>query len=255
MQIDPRTVEQLIQLQSLNPLNLQQSSSERVTGDTDGSLFDILLQELMLAEQGEKSSPETESNADTQSLLASLQGYLYSAGIDSGESLDGVFAEMLPNYLTAAAAETVGDVPGQESEGIADLQSLIAQASARYGVPESLIKAVIATESSFNPQAVSSAGAKGLMQLMDATAKGLGVSDPFDPAQNIDGGTKYLSYQIHRYGGDIKTALAAYNAGPGRLQRLGISNDEQLMEKFHLLPQETQGYIAKIMRAQAKYEA
>jgi hypothetical protein len=256
MQIDPRTVEQLIQLQSLNPLNLQQSSSERVTGDTDGSLFDILLQEMMLAEQGERSLPETGSSVDTQALLASLQGYLYSAGIDGGDSLDAAsFAELLPNYLTAAAAETVGDVPGQATEVTADLQSLIAEASSRYGVPESLIKAVIATESSFNPQAVSSAGAKGLMQLMDATAKGLGVSDPFDPAQNIDGGTKYLSYQIHRYGGDIKTALAAYNAGPGRLQRLGISNDEQLMEKFHLLPQETQGYIAKIMRAQAKYEA
>lgn len=247
MQIDPRTMEQLIQLQSLNPLNLQQSSSERAAGDTDGSLFDILLQELMLAEQGKKSSTEANGvSTDTQALLASFQGYLYSDGIDAGESLDA---------LMAAAAESAGEVSGQAGEVTEDLQSLIAQASTRYGVPESLIKAVIATESSFNPQAVSSAGAKGLMQLMDATAKGLGVSDPFDPAQNIDGGTKYLSYQIHRYGGDIKTALAAYNAGPGRLSRLGISNDEQLMEKFHLLPQETQGYIAKIMRAQAKYEA
>ncbi|MCK8487867.1 lytic transglycosylase domain-containing protein [Paenibacillus sp. MBLB2552] len=254
MQIDPRTMGQLIQLQSLNQLDLQGTSAQRASSDMDGSLFDILLQEMMLAEQDANVSADS-AGTDARSVLESLQRYLYSAGSNDSDTLDDLFSEVFSNSEAVTAMRRQENSTVLPSESPADLQSLITQASARYGVPESLIKAVIATESSFNSQAVSSAGAKGLMQLMDGTARGLGVSNPFDPAQNIDGGTKYLSYQINRYGGDVKTALAAYNAGPGRLQRLGIGNDEQLMEKFRLLPQETQGYIAKIMRAQAKFEA
>ncbi|UQZ32911.1 lytic transglycosylase [Paenibacillus sp. PK3_47] len=134
-----------------------------------------------------------------------------------------------------------------------DYEELIQTASSKYGVPADLIKAVIDTESSFNPNVVSSAGAKGLMQLMDGTANGLGVSDPFDPAQSIDGGVRYLSYQLKRYDGEEKMALAAYNAGPGRVNKLGVSSDEELMEKLSLLPKETQAYIAKIERARAEY--
>lgn len=120
-------------------------------------------------------------------------------------------------------------------------------------MPVSLIKAVIDAESSFNPNAVSSAGAKGLMQLMDGTARGLGVSNPFDPAQNIEGGTKYLSNLIQRFGGEMAMVLAAYNAGPTRVAGLGVSSDEELMSVAHELPKETQAYISKVMNAQSKY--
>jgi len=134
-----------------------------------------------------------------------------------------------------------------------DYEELIQQASSKYGIPVDLIKAVIDTESSFNPNVVSSAGAKGLMQLMDGTARGLGVSDPFDPAQSIDGGVRYLSYQMKRFDGQEKMALAAYNAGPGRVLKLGVSNDEELMSQLEKLPKETQAYISKIERARDKY--
>lgn len=132
-------------------------------------------------------------------------------------------------------------------------EELITTAGERYGVPVSLIKAVIDAESSFNPNAVSSAGAKGLMQLMDGTARGLGVSNPFDPAENIEGGTKYLSNLIQRFGGEVAMALAAYNAGPTRIAGLGVSSDEELMSMAHVLPEETQAYIGKVMNAQSKY--
>ena len=135
-----------------------------------------------------------------------------------------------------------------------DYNDLISAASQKYGVSEALIKAVIDTESSFRPDAVSSAGAKGLMQLMDGTARGLGVTDSFDPAQNIDAGTRYLSHQLKAFGGEVGLALAAYNAGPTRISKLGITSDEQLMNQLHVLPQETSQYIAKVQNARSKYE-
>lgn len=101
--------------------------------------------------------------------------------------------------------------------------SLIREASETYDIPFEFIKAVIKVESAFNPRAVSRAGAQGLMQLMPRTAESLGVDDPFDPRQNIFGGTLYLRQLSDRYGGDINLVLSGYNAGPGAVaERQGI---------------------------------
>ena len=96
---------------------------------------------------------------------------------------------------------------------------IIREASRSYKVPFSFIKGVIRVESNFNPQAVSVAGAQGLMQLMPRTAIGLNVTDPFDPRQNIFGGTKMLRQLTDKYKGDINLIMAAYNAGPGNVKR------------------------------------
>lgn len=126
----------------------------------------------------------------------------------------------------------------------APIDQIVAKASHRYGVDADLIKAVIKAESNFNPRAVSHAGAQGLMQLMPATARGLGVGNPFDPEQNIMGGTRFLRDLLERYSGDLDSALAAYNWGPGNVDR-----------RPDRLPRETRDYLVKVKQYYAAFTA
>jgi soluble lytic murein transglycosylase-like protein len=218
MSIDPRTIKQLLQLQILSKLNLTSNDSTTSSQDSSEASFDDLLQTILGQSLSAQPTIGGQTNA-AASLLASGNFAFYPPSLSGPSSYD----------------------------------PLIEQASNQYGVDSSLIKAVIDAESSFNSHAVSSAGAKGLMQLMDNTGQGLGVTDPFDPQQNVQGGTHFLSDLLKNYNGSEAMALAAYNGGPGRLARLGITNEQQLFEKYNQLPQETQKYVHKVLQLKQSY--
>lgn len=108
-----------------------------------------------------------------------------------------------------------------KSSPIIEYQSIIKQVSGMYSVDPTLVTAIISTESNFDELAISSTGAMGLMQLMPDTATQLGVNNPFDPKENIEGGVKYLRYLIERFDGKIEHAVAAFNCGPTAVEKHG----------------------------------
>jgi hypothetical protein len=117
-----------------------------------------------------------------------------------------------------------------------DIDAAIEQAAARHNVDPSLVRSVVKVESNFNPNAVSRKGAMGLMQLMPSTARSLNVSNPFDPAQNVDAGVRHLRKLLDSYGGNVRLSLAAYNAGSGAVARsAGVPHFR-----------ETQNYVRRI---------
>lgn len=143
---------------------------------------------------------------------------------------------------TPPPAPTQTEIPGPV-RAPKTVESIVDRASRRYGVDPALIKAVIKAESGFNQHAVSPVGAQGLMQLMPGTAGDLGVNNPLDAEENVMGGTKYLKGLLSKYGGELDKALAAYNWGPGNVDRRGIDT----------LPRETRDYLVKVKRYYDSY--
>ena len=157
----------------------------------------------------------------------------------------GAFAAILQAQMAAQGGDSSGDGAPDAPAMVppAQIDSLVNDNAQSQNVDPALIKAIIANESGFNANATSKVGAQGLMQLMPGTAAGLGVTDAYDPAQNVAGGTKYIKGLLDHFNGDVRLAVAAYNAGPGAV------------EKYGGVPPyaETQNYVQNVLSSYAKY--
>jgi soluble lytic murein transglycosylase-like protein len=188
--------------------------------------------------------------AELQSLIAAKQAP------PAPQATASAFASQLATAAAGTGTQAAAPAPaaapaGLQSTGASELPSgtpfaaEITAAAKRHGVDPALLAGLVKQESGFNPNAVSPADARGLTQLMPGTAAGLGVSDPLDPAQALDGGAKYLREQLDAFGGDVARALAAYNAGPGAVQRYGGVPPYA----------ETQNYVRKVQANAADFRA
>lgn len=257
--MDISTLQKFIQLQTLSLLtqSTDNSSSSSTTGTTD---FSSLLTQALTDESTTSNADQSlglfsnltsnstsENNSNTMQLLASLLGNMSSTtqqnnGLGSvlSSSPTSMYSNYINTYNNNAAYTGTEAITGTTTSttSSSNYDRIIAEAADTYGIPEKMIKAVIQQESNFNTKATNSSGAAGLMQLMPATAKSLGVTNVYDPQQNIMAGTKYLKQMLNQFG-DYSTMLAAYNAGPGNVS------------KYNGIPPftETKNYVNKIMNS------
>jgi soluble lytic murein transglycosylase-like protein len=191
-----------------------------------------MMRDALTLQAGQHDTAPAYSASEPENLLRALAVYRGAAGAPPPSSPDTTSETIAPFEMP------VNDVVVPVAEKLTaphSLDDIVGKASRRYNIEPGLIKAVIKAESNFNPSAVSSAGARGLMQLMPGTAGDLGVTDSFDPEQNVMAGTRYLRQMLDRYDGNLDSALAAYNWGPGNVDRKG-----------NFLPRETRAYLVKV---------
>ncbi|MEG0473065.1 MAG: lytic transglycosylase domain-containing protein [Solibacillus sp.] len=227
----------LLELQTMQNLKTQNDTNSSALSSSS-SLFSGLIEEL-IQEQSMTPSDALSGLSDvrsSQNLVTIMQPNGATAGTSTANTYLATFLlngssvpinhSKIDNNEASPLAPYTTDYTGQQAytELLAKAENYsdaISEAAETYHLPKKLIAAVIKQESNFNPNAVSSAGASGLMQLMPTTAKYLGVTDRYNPEQNIMGGAKYLRQMLDQFDNDLPTALAAYNAGPGNVKKYG----------------------------------
>lgn len=218
-------MQRAVQLNSyLNPPKL---SNVDMPKDVDKKSFAEVLKNSK-AQQTDKTGFGTLIKNPSETVKAKILGSAGKFGSLTG--LGNISA-----LTTASASTSIPEVSRNAPK--AQILAMIDKVAKKHGVDQKLVRALVRQESGFNPNATSHCGAQGLMQLMPATAKGLGVTDAYNPVQNVEGGVKYLKGLLNKYNGNVILALAAYNAGPGAVEKYG-----------NVPPyKETQNYVKSIL--------
>ncbi|HBI62841.1 MAG TPA: lytic transglycosylase [Lachnospiraceae bacterium] len=217
----------------IRPIVAYKVGDNHPTRLTQTSFKDVLKQE--------KEAQETESSEKPSKETASAQksDALYKDPVTGKEV---VYVDVAQNNTSTEKTSSSSNTTPVDAMKKTKYDEYFKKAAKQYGVSESLLKAIAKAESNFNPNDVSSAGAIGIMQLMPETAKGLGVTNPYDPEQNIMGGAKCIAQKLKEFNGDVRLALAAYNAGSGAVKRNGG------------VPSYCKSYISKVLSYKEAYE-
>lgn len=229
-------------------INMMKNVLQKSLGD--GMEFEIVYQSLL------NSLENQVKDSDTKNVINALQEENINSTITSGTQVLGAGTNLkdlpikinnnsllgISNSLRSGYISDVSTT--SNSDTMKKIYEAVNKYSKAYGVDANLVLAVIKQESGFNPNASSSAGAKGLMQLMPACCSENGVTSPYDIDDNIQGGIKQLKWLLNYYGGDTSMALMGYNAGIGTVQNRGVSSASELYK----MPKETQNYVPSVLK-------
>lgn len=243
----------ILQLKNLNKTSSTNTSSISDLSSLSGCKCNSGLESILglssingLTSTSDSSSTSSAFNIMFTSLLNAISQKNKTVKNESEKvSLEGIFNTYNNSTLNAGNISNKNHVAADVSNLTVDerIENAVQLYSNKYGVDSNLVKAIIKTESNFDPNVVSSAGAKGLMQLMPENCRDLGVEDPFNIEQNIEGGVKHIKEYIDKYNGDVEMALMAYNGGPTRMMNRGVES----MADIYKMPKETQNYVPKVM--------
>ena len=242
-----------LKIENLLAINMGKSVLKEAIGD--GYEFELIYEALLnnLEEDGSILGNLTDENEDN------VESYKNYSSVGVGQSLEDmplILRKESTNTGTLflnnnSIDDTVTDINllnivSEEDSYSSDIDKIyeaVNKYSDTYEVDKNLILAIIKQESNFDKNATSSAGAKGLMQLMDFNSESYGVENPYDIEENIEAGVKHIKYCLDKFNGNVEMALMAYNAGEGTIERRGVKSIDDLYK----MPEETQNYVAKIM--------